>query len=43
MEFNKPEGYKSINTSKTRVINKVSYSDIVKLYYNKLINGLSYK
>jgi hypothetical protein len=43
MEFNKPEGYKSINNSKSIVINKKSYSDTVKLYFHKLMNSISYK
>lgn len=43
MKFNKPDGYKSINSSKTLVINKVSYKDTIKQYYYKLINYISYK
>ena len=42
-EFNKPDGYKSINNSKTIGIKKNSYSDTIKLYYNKLINSITYK
>ena len=33
MEFNKPEGYKSINSGKTIVIGKISYIGTVKRYF----------
>ena len=43
MEFNKTNGYKSINSSKTINNNKDSYIERIKKTIYKLINSINYR